>query len=535
MNMVRKKGYGEIHSDRFHHFRIIVSTRSLKFCGQRCTIDGQPSSIELKKSSDAHSSEDSHNLAKLLLVPFLLAQGAAPGQPIKPAEGGTDKQVIALSRTFHAPDAVKLSPEDQAVLDKIEKAHFEYFRQQSDPVTGLTKDRSREGAPSSIAAVGFSLSAHGVAAERGWITRAESADYTLKVLNTLWAAPQGNQAEGVSGDHGFFYHFLDPKTATRSGKNELSTVDTALLMSGVLYSKDFFDRNDPKEQKIRELADKLYQRVDWNWAVNQSGRLSMGWTPEKGFIKSDWRGYNEASIMVLLGMGSPTHPLPDNSWDKYTATDKVGKYYGEKCLEFGPLFGHQYSQIWLDFRGLEDNTTKKIGWNYFENSRRAAVIQQKYAIDNPKKFCDYGATDWGLTASDGPGDLAKLIEGRWIKFRSYFARGFPKAFDDGTIAPTAAAASLPFAPDIVMPTLKHWLKDRPEIFGPLGFYDAFNPTFDKSRRSGWIDNETLGIDQGPILLMTENYRTGSVWQTMHKDPYLKTGLQRAGFSERPHP
>lgn len=490
----------------------------------RCNIDGK-SKIELTKPSEQHV--DDHALAKLLLVPVLLAQNSAA--PARAVETQPEKQAPAHSRQINAAEAHQLTPEVHNLLDRVEKCHFEYFRQQSDPVTGLTKDRSRDGSPSSIAAVGFSLTAYGVASERGWVSRDEASDYTLKVLKTLWAAPQGSQPDGVSGNHGFFYHFLDPKTATRSGKNELSTVDTALLMSGVLYSKDFFDRNNPKEQQIRELADKLYQRVDWPWALNQNGRLSMGWTPEKGFIKSDWHGYNEASILILLGMGSPSHALPADSWSKYTATDKVGNYYGTKCIEFGPLFGHQYSQIWVDFRGLHDATNQKVGWDYFENSRRAAVIQQKYAIDNPKHFCQYGATDWGLSASDGPGDIKKMVDGKLTKFHSYFARGFPNAHDDGTIAPTAAAASLPFAPKIVLPTLKHWLNDRPEIMSPLGFYDAFNPTFDRTKPSGWVDPETIGIDQGPIVLMTENYRTGSIWQTMRKDPYLQNGLKKAGF------
>ncbi|MBI2809695.1 MAG: hypothetical protein HYX67_02530 [Candidatus Melainabacteria bacterium] len=202
---------------------------------------------------------------------------------------------------------------------------------------------------------------------------------------------------------------------------------------------------------------------------------------------------------------------------------------GQKSLEFGPLFGHQYTQVWMDYRGIKDATNQKLGFDYFENSRRAAQAQHAYAVANPMGWKGYGSLDWGLTASDGPGDVVKNIDGKPVEFKSYNARGFPNAPDDGTIAPTAAASSLPFVPELVLPTLKHWYNDRPEIVGPLGFQDAFNPTFDATKPSGWVDRETLGIDQGPILLMTENFRTGMVWGKMKGDPYLTTALKKAGF------
>ncbi len=425
--------------------------------------------------------------------------------------------------------APKLTANETQMLDVIQKSHFEYFRQQSDPDTGLTKDRSTDASAASIAAVGFSLTAHPVAVSRGWISREEATDYTLKVLKNLSSTPQGSEATGVSGDHGFFYHFLDPKTGLRQGTNELSTIDTALLMSGVLFTKNYYDGNSPKEVQVRELADNLYKRVDWPWAVNSAGRLSMGWTPENGFISSDWQAYNEAQILLLLAMGSPTHPLPGSAWDQYMSTSKVVEMNGQPSMEFGPMFGHQYTQVWMDYRGIKDATNQKLGFDYFENSRRAAIAQNQYAIANPMKWKGYSALDWGLTASDGPGDVVKIIDGTPVQFKSYNARGFPNAPDDGTIAPTAAAASLPFAPELVMPTLKNWYVNRPEIMGPLGFQDAFNPTFDGTKPSGWVDKETLGIDQGPILLMTENYRSGFVWSMMKNDQYLNSALKKAGF------
>jgi hypothetical protein len=478
----------------------------------------------------ASNEEVMHSIAS-----FMVTGAGLDGAHLAMEKGGQffGKNDAKAQEGDHA--APKLTAAEKQMLDDIQKAHFEYFKRESDPTTGLTKDRSTDASPASIAAVGFSLTAHPVAASRGWISREEATDYTLKVLKNLSSTPQSSEATGVSGDHGFFYHFLDPKTGLRRGDSELSTVDTALLMGGVLFAKNYYDGSSPKEVQIRDLADNLYKRVDWPWAVNAEGRLSMGWTPEHGFISSDWQAYNEAQILLLLAMGSPTHPLPGTAWDKFMSTSKVVEMNGQKSLEFGPLFGHQYTQVWMDYRGINDATNQKLGFDYFENSRRAAIAQHQYAIANPMNWKGYSALDWGLTASDGPGDVVKVIDGKPIAFTSYIARGFPNAPDDGTIAPTAAAASLPFAPELVMPTLKHWYLDRPEIMGPLGFQDAFNPTFDGTKPSGWVDKETLGIDQGPILLMTENYRSGFVWSMMKNDQYLNSALKKAGFKPKSSP
>jgi len=479
---------------------------------------------------------------------------------------------------------------DDKMLDEVEHAHFNYFVHQSDPDTGLTKDRSTPDSAASIAAVGFSLTAYPIGAERGWVSRDQAADYTLKVLNTLWNAPQGDAAQGEASTHGFFYHFLDPKKATRMWNSEVSTIDTSLLMSGVLFSKDYFNGNSPKEAEIRDLADKLYKRVDWPWMLNKDNRVSMGWTPEAGYISSDWQGYNEAMIMQLQALGSPTHPLNPDVWTKYHSTDTIRDYGGQKYIDFPPQFAHQYSESWVDFRGINDAKNKSLGFDYFENSRRATLAQNFYGDKNPPGFRGYSKLDWGWTASDGPGanvpppaDVAAPggsdapafgphlaepepepqsayelrtggrhdqpdaqsgstfvpafsgggFDARVAKtptFLSYSARGAPDYIDDGTIAPTAAAASLPFAPELVLPTLRHWREDRPEIWSEDGFKDAFNPTADPSKPSGWIDTDTIGIDQGPIVLMTENYRSGLVWNTIKRDPYLTEGLRKAGFT-----
>lgn len=535
-----------------------------------------------------------------------------PSQKLLESANADCKTNSKTAKAAEGSQLPALKPADNALLDEIEHAHFNYFVDQSDPVTGLTKDRSTKDSAASIAAVGFSLTSYPIAAERGWVSREEASDYTLKTLKTLWNAPQGQQAQGEGGSHGFFYHFLDPKTGTRMWNSELSTIDTALLMSGVLFAKDYFNGNSKEETEIRDLADKLYKRVDWTYMLNSDNRVSMGWLPESGFIKSDWQGYNEAMILELLGMGSPTHPLPASVWQKYHDTDTVKTYGGQTYIDFPPQFGHQYSEAWVDFRGIMDAKNKSLGFDYFENSRRATLAQNYYADQNPAGFRGYSKLDWGLTASDGPGPnfapssatdkpstavqglglfaprVARLddsadskpsasayekrtgrrpdppggsqsnpfefksslapkpssgfapraqtfLEPRDAapqppKFLSYSARGAPDYIDDGTIAPTAAASSIVFAPELVLPTLQHWRSDRPEIWSQDGFKDAFNPTADPKKNSGWVDTDTIGIDQGPIVLMTENYRTGFVWNTIKKDPYITEGLRKAGFT-----
>jgi hypothetical protein len=426
-----------------------------------------------------------------------------------------------------------LSTARDAFLESTEKDHFQYFVEQKDKSTHLTYDRSRPDSSCSTAAVGFALTSYPVAVERGWIDRTAAAEQTLQVLRTLYNAPQGEAESGFSGTRGFFYHFIDAKTALRSGKSELSTVDTALLMAGVLTAKNYFGGDSAEEKSIRDYADKLYRRVDWQWAMNDKKRMALGWSPEKGFFEHEWRGYNEAMIMLLLSLGSPTHPIDKEAWKSFHDTNKVTTYGGKPYIDFKPLFGHQYSHIWVDFRGIQDDQNRQLGFDYFENSRRATHAQNYYAIKNPLGLRGYGRYNWGFTACDGPKDHPEGIPKDLIEkhgFMGYVARGAPDGIDDGTIAPTAAASSLPFAPEIVLPTLYNWRFGRPELYTKHGFVDAFNPTAIPSRPSGWISKETLGIDQGPTMLMIENYRTGFVWDLMKKDPYIKSGLKSAGFS-----
>jgi hypothetical protein len=432
----------------------------------------------------------------------------------------------------------------EAFLDTLQSRTFDWFWDLSDPETGLTPDRAPTPSFSSVAAIGFALTSYPVGVERGWVTREEGEERVLATLRFLWNAPQGPDSTGVTGHQGFFYHFLDMETGERWETVELSTIDTTLLLAGVLACREYFDEaDDPGEALIRALADSLYFRVDWPWAQARPPLVSMGWRPEAGFIDYDWRGYNEAMILYVLALGSPTRPIEPAAWDAWTETYRWGEFQGYEHLGFAPLFGHQYSHVWIDFRGIQDSFMRSRGIDYFENSRRATYAQRRYAIENPDEWIGYGAEIWGLTASDGPADTTLVIAGRPRRFYTYAARGAgpDEVRDDGTIAPTAAGGSIAFAPEIAVPALVA-LRRRygDSIFDEYGFLDAFNPTFtDPTMRLrhgrvvaglGWFDHDQLGIDQGPIVLMIENARTGLVWELMKKSPYVVRGLCRAGFS-----
>ena len=431
---------------------------------------------------------------------------------------------------------------DAPLLDDIEKRSFHYFWDLADPNTHLVPDRAPSPSFSSIAAVGFGLTAYGIGAERGYVTREQAAQRTLATLQSLLAMKQGDTARGVSGTHGFFYHFLDMKTGERFETVELSTVDTSLLLAGALFSQSYFDRDNPTEAAIRTDAEQLYARVEWPWEEVRSNAISMGWTPEEGFHTYDWRGYNEAMIVVILALGSPTHPVDPAAWQEYHKTDRWGTFYGQNHILFAPLFGHQYSEIWIDFRGIQDAQMRAHGMDYFENSRRATLAQHAYAIDNPGQWRDYGENIWGLSACDGPMDATVTIDGRARTFHSYTARGATEndIRDDGTIAPTAAASSIAFTPEIAIPAIREMSRRYgSNLYSTYGFLDAFNPTLrtaDQLKHGridpamGWFDVDYLGIDEGPIVAMIENYRSGLVWKTMRKNPHVVAGLKRAGFT-----
>ncbi len=441
--------------------------------------------------------------------------------------------------TATGPDPI--TPRAEAFLDTLSQRTFAFFWERSDAGTGLTPDRWPTPSFASIAAVGFGLTAYPIGVERGYISREEAKQRTLATLRFLWTAPQGTAASGMTGYQGFFYHFLN-SDGSRFQTVELSTVDTALLLGGVLFCQEYFDGADAGEVEIRQLADSLYLRVNWQWAQPRPPGITMGWYPEQGFHHLDWRGYNEAMLVYILALGSPTHPVDSTAWDLWTADYQWGTYYGQSHLGFAPLFGHQYSHIWIDFRGIQDAYMRGRGIDYFENSRRATVAQREYAAANPNDWTGYSRDLWGLTAADGPIDTTITVRGRPRLFYTYSARGasFNEVRDDGTLVPTAAGGSIPFAPDITIPALVA-LRERggDHLFGQYGFLDAFNPTFQfpvtvRHGRVvpglGWVDTDYLGIDQGPILAMLENYRSELVWKLMRKNPYVVRGLRRAGFT-----
>ena len=429
-----------------------------------------------------------------------------------------------------------------ALLADLHQRSFRFFWETTDPATGLAPDRWPTPSFASIAAVGFALTAYPIGVVNGWITRDEARTRTLATLEFFAAAPQGDSKSDDSGYKGLFYHFLGTTKGHRFARAELSTIDTALLIGGVLFAQSWFDSDHPGEVRIRTLADQLYAAIDWNWIVPRTPFLSMGWHPESGFIPHDWNIYNEALLLYVLALGSPTHALPAETWDAWTDrfdaqwSDK----WGEPHVHFAPLFVHQYSHCWIDFRGIRDRYMTRKGIDYFENSRRAVRAQRNYAMANPGGWTGYGPDVWGLTACDGPGDFTIDIGGRKREFFSYSARG-PDDRDDGTLAPTAAAASIAFEPELARRAIEtmHGLYGT-QIYGKYGFLDSFNPTLTAASaplkhgsvdpKMGWVDTDYLGIDQGAIIVMMENWRTGLVWTTMQRNPHIRRGLQRAGFT-----
>jgi len=400
-----------------------------------------------------------------------------------------------------------------ALLDSLQYTAFQYFWEEANPVNGLIRDRSQPGSPCSIAAQGFGISAICIAIDHGWVTRDEGRDRILLGMQTLWDGPQNNSEYVTNGYMGLFYHFLDINSGLRAWSCELSTIDTALLMAGVIDAKQYFDTADPGDVEMRALADSLYYRVDWEFVRNGGNGIRMGWKPATGFSGfGSWVGYNEAMILYILALGSPTHPVPWYTWAYWTTGYNWSTQYGQTYLIFPPLFGHQYSHCWIDFRDIKDQYMDLKGITYHENSRRATLAAREYCIANPGGWTGYGENLWGLTASDDPG--------------GYLAHGAPPAQNDnGTITPTAAASSIAFAPEVVIPALHNMYDNYGGlIWGKYGFKDAFNPSV------FWVGSDYLGIDQGPIIMMIENYLTGAVWERFMTNPDILAGLSQAGFT-----
>jgi hypothetical protein len=434
-------------------------------------------------------------------------------------------------REYHSFGKVDypLTRDQEIMLDSIQQKTFLFFLNERHPEWGIVKDRAAEGAPSSIADTGFGIPCFAIGAERNWITREEAAQITLDILRFFINSVQSADTY-VTGYKGFYYHFLRMDSGTREWKCELSSVDTGLLMMGIIFARNYYDLDDETEKEIRLLAGKLLQRVDWDFMhMPDSGRfantISMGWHPEKGLHDWGWAGYNEALFLYILAAGSGMKDA-EGSYDAWLQSYKwQTPYKGLSHVAFPPLFGHQFSQAFIDFRGLADSYMKGKGIDYFINSRLATLVQRQYAIDNPYEWVGYDSLCWGITASDGPGETYNFDD---KKFLGYAGRGTSgpeyNYFDDGTIAPYGPLSSLPFAPEIVFPTIISIIDNYGDkLWGKYGFYDAFNLT------ANWVDNDFIGIDQGPMLIMMENFRSGLVWDHVMKDEIIQKGLGRLGF------
>jgi len=422
-----------------------------------------------------------------------------------------------------------LTPGEETMLDSIQHKTFLFFLHEHHPEKGIVKDRTTIRAPASIAATGFGIPSLAIGAERNWISREQAAKITLRILQFFINSVQSTDKD-VTGYKGFYYHFLKMDSGTREWNCELSSVDTGLLMMGIIFARNYYNLDNEVENQIRSLAAKLLDRIDWNFMeMPASGKfaytISMGWTPEVRLHNYGWSGYNEALFLYVLAAGSGMENV-EKSYRSWLSSYKwYTPYKGLSHVAFPPLFGHQFSQAFIDFRGIADEYMKGKGIDYFENSRRATYVQRQYAKDNPKGWVGYDSLCWGVTASDGPSDKYNFDD---KKFLDYAGRGTSgpdyNYFDDGTIAPYASLSSLPFAPEIVLPTIKS-LNEKygNKLWGKYGYYDAFNPT------AKWFDNDFLGIDEGPMLIMIENFRTGLVWNFVMKDPIIQKGLNKLGY------
>lgn len=423
-----------------------------------------------------------------------------------------------------------LSSEDEAMLDSIQKKTFLFFMGEHHPEWGIVRDRTASWAPASIASTGFGIPSFAIGAERGWITRDEAAQITLNMMNFFVNSLQGPDAL-ATGYKGFYYHFLRMDTGLREWRCELSSVDTGLLMMGILFARNYYDRDNETENQIRSQASLMLENIEWDFMMmpdtgNYARQISMGWHPESGLHKMGWSGYNEALFLYILAAGTGLENAKESYRSWLSSYKWQTPYEGLSHVAFPPLFGHQFSHCFIDFRGLADEYMRDKGIDYFENSRRATRVQRQYAIDNPHGWVGYDSLCWGVTASDGPGDKYNFGE---REFLGYAGRGTSgpeyNYFDDGTIAPYGPLSSLPFAPEIVIPTIRSINeKMGDKIWGRYGYYDSFNLT------AGWVNDDFIGIDQGPMLIMIENFRTGLVWNYVMNDPVIQKGLQTLGFS-----
>jgi hypothetical protein len=397
----------------------------------------------------------------------------------------------------------------EAMLGDLQRDAFDYFLYETNPANGLVRDKTEEGAPASIAAVGFALAAYPVGVERGFITRAAAAERTLTTLRFFWTSPQG-PAPDATGYRGFYYHFLDMETGRRVWNCELSTIDTTFLLAGALAAAAYFDADSEAEREIRALADALYRRTDWQWAQDGGATVTHGWKPESGFLTGRWDHYCELMVLYLLAIGSPTHAIPSESWHAWRRP--VTTFAGQSYIGGpDPLFVHQYSHAWVDFRGWREREPPHTDW--WQNSVTATRVHKAFCLRLAREFPGYSENVWGITASDSR--------------KGYVAWGGPPRHQaiDGSVVPCAAAGSLMLAPEITVPAIREMRRrfgDR--IYGRYGFADAFHPT------DGWVNPDVIGIDLGITLLSAENLRTGRVWRWFMRNAEIPSAMARAGLT-----
>lgn len=418
---------------------------------------------------------------------------------------------------------------DTVLLDRFQQAAFGYFLQYANPDNGLIADTSLPGAPSSIAATGFGLSAYPVGVERGWMSRPDAASRTLVTLRFFAQSPQSRD-KSATGYKGLYYHFLDMKTGQRTWRSELSLIDSALLIAGVLTAAAYFNKENELEAEIRACAAMLYARANWAWAVDGKSALWLGWKPRSGFLPYRWEAYSEAIILYVLALASPSYPIGKESYYAFAEKFDWMTVKGKPFLYAGPLFIHLFSHAWIDFRGIRDAAVAAKDTDYFENTRRAVAVQRDYAISNPGRFAGYGPDLWGLTSCDGPLRPRRQQDGRHQEFSGYAARGAPLGPDDGTIAPWAPLACLSFEPKAAISATRHIVSTYPAVIEEGRFIGSFNPSAPGKAPEGWLNNRSVGLDQGILVMMIENHRSGLIWNLMRESPVIRRGLRRAGFS-----
>jgi len=427
----------------------------------------------------------------ILPTPLLPALESPPENSLAPRTAATVPKATLVT-------AESIQNADRELLEKIEKDSFQYFLRLSDKTTGLTRDSSRPGSPSSVAATGFSLAALAIAGSRGWIPSETAYSRILVTLQTL--------RYKAAHQEGFFYHFLDNRTGNRVWSSEASSIDTALAVAGAFLAAQYYPGTE-----VEKLAKEIYERVNWNWMMNGSDFICMGWTPESKFLPYYWDSYNELMLLVALAIGSPTYPVPPQAWERWLRPEETYNSHKVIYASSGSLFTYQFSHAYIDFRNLDDK-----GINYFENSREATLANREYSLSFAGKYRGYSAASWGLSASVGPGG-----------YKAYGAK--PGAgLQDGTIAPYAALSSIVFTPDFSIRAARFFYENYEQnLYGNFGFKDAFN--LDKS----WWAEEYLGIDQGITLLMLENFlRTGEVWRKFMELAPIQRWIELTGLNNK---